>query len=145
MAIIKRPFRTDNGSGWDTHYFPTSADQVVEGVVKSQQDLNLVTQNGLLVDAKVLKEILGNLPKIKTGNVVLTYAHSAELKTQVNVGREWDNCIISAMARMVNGTPYTGSNLWNVVGEVKNGILMVAAYGAFVQGHLLSVDYVLMK
>lgn len=146
MAIIKRPFRTDNGSGWDTHYFPTSADQIVEGVVKSQEALNLVTQNGLLVDAKVLKEILGGIPKIKAGNVVLGYANSAIMRGTVQVGQEWNGCVISLTAKMIPGTPYGGSNLWNVVGTVNNGVLTIEANGAgFVNGHVLGVDYVLMR
>ncbi len=36
-STIKRPFRTFNGSDWDTHYFETSEDQIVTGF---NQDMN---------------------------------------------------------------------------------------------------------
>lgn len=96
-------------------------------------------------ELKKAKGMFGNVNKISKGRVVLNYSSSSELKSQTYVGAEYNDGIVIATSRMVGGTPYTGTNLWNVVGQVSNGYLTIAAYGGFVNGHVLEVDYVIFK
>lgn len=118
----------------------------LKGVLKTKNAVEATNIEGYLVDAKALKEIFESIPKIKCGNAVLTHASSAIMRGTVQVGQEWNGCVISLTAKMINGTPYGGSNLWNVVGTVNNGILTIEANGAgFVSGHVLGVDYILMR
>ena len=63
----------------------------------------------------------------------------------ISVDSKYNGCKVFATAQMASQTPYTGSNLWNIVGVVSSGKLTIDAYGAgFVNGHTLSVAYLLI-
>ena len=99
-----------------------------------------------------IKNVLNNLTgdnfikKIKCGKVNLYYKSSSVMQATIEVGEEFNDCMIFALTNMENQTPYTGSNLWNIVGKVKSGTLTVEGHGTgFVNGHMLNVNYLLIK
>ena len=55
-AIKKAKFNVDNGTDFDTYHFETSSEQVKNKIV-SLDDLDLVTEEGFLVDALAVKEL----------------------------------------------------------------------------------------
>ena len=84
--------------------------------------------------------------KMKYGISNLYYKSSSIMQGTVQVGEEFNDCLIFVFTNMADQTPYTGSNLWNLAGKVKSGTLTVEGYGTgFVSGHLLSINYLLIK
>ena len=60
-AIKKAKFNVDNGTDFDTYHFETSSEQVKNKIV-SLDDLDLVTEEGFLVDALAVKELNSKKP-----------------------------------------------------------------------------------
>ena len=56
--IIRSNYKRYNGKDFDTMYFATSADQIVEGVITSEKVLNYTNDRGRLVDATLIKALL---------------------------------------------------------------------------------------
>ena len=80
-----------------------------------------------------------------SGNMNLYYKSSSKMSDSIDVDSKFNNCKVLVSAQSVNGTPYTGSNLWNVTGIVSDGKLTIDAFGSgFVSGHVLSVSYLLI-
>ena len=91
---------------------------------------------------KTLSELNSN---IVSGKINLFYSSSSKMTGSISVDSKYNGCKVFATAQMASQTPYTGSNLWNIVGVVSSGILTIDAYGAgFVNGHILSVAYLLI-
>lgn len=83
--------------------------------------------------------------KIVSGKINLFYSSSSKMTGSISVDSKYNGCKVFATAQMASQTPYTGSNLWNIVGVVSSGKLTIDAYGAgFVNGHILSVAYLLI-
>lgn len=86
-----------------------------------------------------------DIPVMLSGKMNLYYKSSSQLTGSTSVDSKFDNCKVLVSAQSVNGTPYTGSNLWNVTGIVSGGKLTIDAWGAgFVSDHVLSVSYMLV-
>ena len=91
---------------------------------------------------KTLSELNSN---IVSGKINLFYSSSSKMTGSISVDSKYNGCKVFATAQMASQTPYTGSNLWNIVGVVSSGKLTIDAYGAgFVNGHILSVAYLLI-
>lgn len=58
MAIKNARYNVNNGAGYDTLHFETDCKQVKDKIV-SLNDVNLVTEQGFLVDALAVKELYG--------------------------------------------------------------------------------------
>lgn len=71
------------------------------------------------------------------------FANSSTIYGRVSVGTQWNGCKVFVSNRFATSTPCNQVN--NIVGAVLNGTLEVDAYGAFVNGHMLSVDVLLMR
>lgn len=74
---------------------------------------------------------------------VNAFANSSTIYGRVAVGSAWNGCKVFIGNRFANNTPMSQVN--NIVGAVLNNTLEVDAYGAFVSGHMLSVDVLLMR
>ena len=62
MGVTKRAkFNVDNGTDFDTYHFETSSTQVKDKI-KTLDDLDLVTEEGFLVDALAVKELNSKKP-----------------------------------------------------------------------------------
>lgn len=86
-----------------------------------------------------------DIPVMLAGKMSLYYKSSSQMTGSTSVDSKFDNCKVLVSAQSVNGTPYTGSNLWNVTGIVSDGKLTIDAFGSgFVSGHVLSVSYMLV-
>lgn len=92
-----------------------------------------------------LNRKIDDAPVMLTGNMNLYYKSSSQLTGSTSVDSKFNECKVLVSAQSVNGTPYTGSNLWNVTGIVSDGKLTIDAFGSgFVSGHVLSVSYMLV-
>lgn len=60
MAIKNARYNVNNGAGYDTLHFETDCKQVKDKIV-SLNSVNLVTEQGFLVDALAVKELIGKL------------------------------------------------------------------------------------
>ena len=86
-----------------------------------------------------------DIPVMFSGKMSLYYKSSSQMSDSIDVDSKFNNCKVLVSAQSVNGTPYTGSNLWNVTGIVSGGKLTINAFGnGFVSGHVLSVAYLLI-
>lgn len=86
-----------------------------------------------------------DIPVMLAGKMSLYYKSSSQMTGNTSVDSKFNNCKVLVSAQSVSGTPYTGSNLWNVTGIVSDGKLTIDAWGAgFVSGHVLSVSYLLV-
>lgn len=86
-----------------------------------------------------------DIPVMFSGKMNLYYKSSSQMTGSTSVDSKFNECKVLVSAQSVNGTPYTGSNLWNVTGIVSGGKLTIDAWGAgFVSGHVLSVSYLLV-
>lgn len=86
-----------------------------------------------------------DIPVMFSGKMSLYYKSSSQMSDSIDVDSKFNNCKVLVSAQSVNGTPYTGSNLWNVTGIVGGGKLTINAFGnGFVSGHVLSVAYLLI-
>lgn len=119
------------------------------------EGLNIVAVEPLydiLYNAAELKEEVTELnrktddiPVMFSGNMNLYYKSSSQMTGSTSVDSKFNECKVLVSAQSVNGTPYTGSNLWNVTGIVSGGKLTIDAFGSgFVSGHVLSVSYLLV-
>lgn len=72
-----------------------------------------------------------------------TFANSSTIYGRVAVGSQWNGCKVFVSNRFATSTPCNQVN--NIVGAVLNGTLEIDAYGAFVNGHMLSVDIELVR
>lgn len=111
-------------------------------------EIDLVTEEGYFVDAKAAAELnrkTNDIPVMLADNMSLFYKSSSQMTGNTSVDPKFNNCKVLVSAQSVNGTPYTGSNLWNVTGIVSGGKLTIDAWGTgFVSGHVLSVSYLLV-
>lgn len=86
-----------------------------------------------------------DIPVMLADKMNLFYKSSSQMTGNTSVDSKFNNCKVLVSAQSVSGTPYTGSNLWNVTGIVSDGKLTIDAWGAgFVSGHVLSVSYLLV-
>ena len=86
-----------------------------------------------------------DIPVMFSGKMSLYYKSSSQMSDSIDVDSKFNNCKVLVSAQSVSGTPYTGSNLWNVTGIVSGGKLTINAFGnGFVSGHVLSVAYLLI-
>ena len=86
-----------------------------------------------------------DIPVMFSGKMSLYYKSSSQMSDSIDVDSKFNNCKVLVSAQSVYGTPYTGSNLWNVTGIVSDGKLTIDAFGSgFVSGHVLSVSYMLV-
>ena len=70
MGVIKKAkFNVDNGTDFDTYHFETSSEQVKNKIV-SLDDLDLVTEEGFLVDALAVKELNSKKPVFLSSSAV---------------------------------------------------------------------------
>lgn len=86
-----------------------------------------------------------DIPVMLSGKMNIYYKSSSQMTGNTAVDSKFNNCKVLVSAQSVSGTPYTGSNLWNVTGIVSDGKLTIDAWGTgFVSGHVLSVSYLLV-
>ena len=86
-----------------------------------------------------------DIPVMFSGKMSIYYKSSSQMSDSIDVDSKFNNCKVLVSAQSVNGTPYTGPNLWNVTGIVSGGKLTIDAFGSgFVSGHVLSVAYLLI-
>lgn len=77
--------------------------------------------------------------------MTLFYKSSSQMTGNKSVDSKFNNCKVLVSVQSIDGTPYTGSNLWNVTGIVNDGKLTIDAWGAgFISNHILSVSYLLV-
>lgn len=111
-------------------------------------EIDLVTEEGYFVDAKAVAALnrkIDDAPVMLAGKMNLYYRSSSKMSDSIDVDSKFNNCKVLVSAQSVSGTPYTGSNLWNVTGIVSGGKLTIEAFGSgFVSGHVLSVSYLLV-
>ena len=121
----------------------------------SYDGINVTEVKKLLSVAKTASEMgaeltelnkkTNDIPVMLAGKMSLYYKSSSQMSGSTAVDSKFNNCKVLVSAQSVNGTPYTGSNLWNVTGIVNEGKLKIDAYGTnFVSGHVLSVSYLLV-
>lgn len=92
-----------------------------------------------------LNRKIDDAPVMLAGKMNLYYKSSSQMTGSTSVDSKFNDCKVLVSVQSVNGTPYTGSNLWNVTGIVSGGKLTIDAWGAgFVSGHVLSVSYLLV-
>lgn len=88
---------------------------------------------------------IDDVPVILADKMALYYKSSSQMTGSTSVDSKFNGCKVLVTAESVSGTPYTGSNLWNVAGIVSGGKLTIDAFGTgFVSGHILSVSYLLI-
>ena len=109
-AIKKAKFNVDNGTDFDTYHFETSSEQVKNKIV-SLDDLDLVTEEGFLVDALAVKELNSNIETGGDPNEYRYYVRFKKEKLQICYGSFW-----ATMALNQNGSGYTG-----VSNSIRNG------------------------
>lgn len=92
-----------------------------------------------------LNRKIDDVPVILADKMALYYKSSSQMTGSTSVDSKFNGCKVLVTAESVSGTPYTGSNLWNVAGIVSGGKLTIDAFGTgFVSGHILSVSYLLI-
>lgn len=109
-AIKKAKFNVDNGTDFDTYHFETSSEQVKNKIV-SLDDLDLVTEEGFLVDALAVKELNSNIETGADSNGN-RYVRFKKEKLQICYGT-----FQATVALSQNGSGFTG-----VSSSIKNGV-----------------------
>lgn len=103
------------------------------------------TNNDLLNKVDELNRKTDDIPVMLADKMNLFYKSFSQMTGNTSVDSKFNNCKVLVSAQSVSGTPYTGSNLWNVTGIVSDGKLTIDAWGTgFVSGHVLSVSYLLV-
>lgn len=103
------------------------------------------TNEELIAKVNELNRKIDDAPVMLFGNMNIYYKSSSKMSDSIDVDSKFNNCKVLVSVQSVNGTPYTGSNLWNVTGIVSDGKLTIDAFGSgFVSGHVLSVSYLLI-
>lgn len=104
-----------------------------------------MTNNDLLNKVDELNRKTDDIPVMLADKMNLFYKSFSQMTGNTSVDSKFNNCKVLVSAQSVSGTPYTGSNLWNVTGIVSDGKLTIDAWGTgFVSGHVLSVSYLLV-
>ena len=113
------------------------------------EGLSIVEVERLFTPIPTNEELIAKVNELNrnivSGKINLFYSSSSKMTGSISVDSKYNGCKVFATAQMASQTPYTGSNLWNIVGVVSSGKLTIDAYGAgFVNGHTLSVAYLLI-
>lgn len=123
-------------------------DNTIGKTLKTLDEVSSNTEQGHYVDALAVAELnkkMDDIPVMLAGKMTLYYKSSSQMTGSTSVDSKFNDCKVLVSAQSVNGTPYTGSNLWNVTGIVSDGKLTIDAFGSgFVSGHVLSVSYLLI-
>lgn len=103
MGVIKKAkFNVDNGTDFDTYHFETSSEQVKNKIV-SLDDLDLVTEEGFLVDALAVKELNSKL--------IVNYSSTASETHETVIGNQ-----VRVKTYELSSLPENGEKDYNLAG-----------------------------